>query len=187
MGWPLTLRRDVADLHPGLIRGHAGFDRGQSDVRLLGFPADGAILMDAHGLGSELLVDDFSTAFDGDTQRLIRAERFLDIDLFPRGVGDAVDADDLIANLDAGFRSRSVGVDPAYEGGAIQSDGIFVVHHVNAGEQGNGEEDVHGGAGESDDEALPARMREKFAGIAGALIHGIFAGHFDVAAERQRY
>ena len=31
---------------------------------------------------------------------------------------------------------------------------------------------------------MPARMRQELAGIAGALIHGILAAHFHVAAER---
>ena len=60
------------------------------------------------------------------------------------------------------------------------------MRHVNAGEQPNRQQDVHGGTGKRHDKALPARVRKKFARIARAIIHGIFARHFDVAAKRNR-
>ena len=59
------------------------------------------------------------------------------------------------------------------------------MRHVDASEKGDGEDDVHRGAGDGDDETLPAWVGEKFSRVAGAVVHGIFARHFDVAAEGQ--
>ena len=101
------------------------------------------------------------------------------------GIVDVVDADDLVATLNSGFLSRSVGIDPSDDGRLIEDGGVFVVHHVHAGQQADGEQDVHGRSGEGDDEALPARMGQEFAGISGAIVHRVFARHFDVAAERK--
>ena len=60
------------------------------------------------------------------------------------------------------------------------------MHHVDAGEQEDGQQDVHGGAGDGDEEAMPARVIEKLAGIVGAIVHGILAAHFDVTTQRDR-
>ena len=91
IGWPLTLR-GRRQPHAGFCRGHPRLDRRQSDGRLFWLPPDGPILMDAHGLGGKLLIDNFAIAFDGEIQRLIGTERFLDFDLLPGGIGDVFDA-----------------------------------------------------------------------------------------------
>ena len=76
-------------------------------------------------------------------------------------------------------------LDPPDDGGLIDVHRILEVHHVDAGEQAHGEENVHGRAGNGDDETMPARVGEELGGIAGALIHGVLAAHFYVAAERK--
>jgi hypothetical protein len=95
-----------------------------------------------------------------------------------------VDANDAVAGLKASFSCRSIFHHPADHGGGIENRRIFVVHHEDADQQKDGQHDVHGGAGDGDEEAVPAGVREEFRRIAGALVHGILAAHLDVAAER---
>ena len=58
------------------------------------------------------------------------------------------------------------------------------MHHVDGGEQNDRQQDVHRGSRYGDQEAVPAGMIHEFARIIRALVHGILAAHFDVAAER---
>ena len=104
--------------------------------------------------------------------------------MLPCGILDSVEANDTIANLNAGFGGGSVRQHPADDCGLVQYRRIFVVHHVNDGQQADGEQIFMERAGDGDQEAMPARMRQELPGIAGALIHGILAAHFHVAAER---
>ena len=60
------------------------------------------------------------------------------------------------------------------------------MHHEDAGQQRDGQNDVHGRAGDRDHEALPARVRHELVGRAGARFQRILARHLDVAAQRQR-
>ena len=58
------------------------------------------------------------------------------------------------------------------------------MHHVDGGEQNDREQDIHRGPGNGDQEAVPARVIHELARIVRALVHGILAAHFYVAAER---
>ncbi len=58
------------------------------------------------------------------------------------------------------------------------------MHHENGGPQTKGKQNVHEWSGYGDDEALPARMRQKLPRIAGAVVHRVFARHLHIAAER---
>ena len=105
--------------------------------------------------------------------------------LFPGRILDAVNADDAVANLDSGLGCGRILHHPSNDRRLVQHRGIFVMHHVNAGKQAHGEQNVHGRTGDGDQEAVPARMRHEFARIAAALIHRVFAAHLDVTAQRQ--
>ena len=61
----------------------------------------------------KFLIDDFAVALNGEFHRLIRAERVLDFDLLPGRIGDVIDLDDPVADLDAGPFRRALGIDPA--------------------------------------------------------------------------
>ena len=121
---------------------------------------------------------------DAKFQRLIGAESGLDVHLLPIRIFDVVDADDLVPDLNACFFRGRIGIDPSHNRGFIDHGGVLVMDHVHAREQRYGEQDVHGWPGQGNEEALPAGMGQKLSRIAGAVVHGIFARHFDVAAER---
>ncbi len=66
----------------------------------------------------------------------------------------------------------------------------LVVQHGDAGHEAEGEDEVGDGAGEGDEDALPARVGVEVAGVGGATSRGRalcreahLAGHLDVAAE----
>src|SRR5207248_2947591 len=67
----------------------------------------------------------------------------------------------------------------------IEESRIFEMHHIDAGQQNDREQNVHEWPGDSDDEAVPPWMRQELCRIASALVHGVFATHLDVAAQRQ--
>src|SRR5207248_5311481 len=69
--------------------------------------------------------------------------------------------------------------------GLINVGRMNVLHHEDAREQRDRQDDVHRRPGDGDHEALPARMRHEFGGIAGTVVERIFAAHLDVAAKRQ--
>ena len=75
-----------------------------------------------------------------------------------------------------------VGGDVVRDGGTGDELLDLVVQHVADGHEDDGEEEVGEGAGEGDEDALPAGMGVEVAGIGGTLA-GIIAGHFDIAAE----
>src|ERR1035437_1461028 len=68
--------------------------------------------------------------------------------------------------------------------GSSRSAGVFVMQHVDAGEQGDGEHDVHRRSRQGDEKALPPRMREKLPRIAGAVVHRVLARHLHVTTQR---
>src|ERR1035438_783874 len=174
----------VSDLEPGLTRRHIRFDQSQTPAGLLCYPTDIAVLVRPDGLWNQSRLNDFAVPLDTEVERLVGAQRVLDMHLLPIGILDLLNLDDLIAALDASFFGGSVGIDPAYNGRLVQIGGILVVHHINAGEQHNGEHDIHRRTGQGYDEALPAGVREKLSRIAGAVIHRVFARHLYVTAER---
>ena len=91
---------------------------------------------------------------------------------------------DAITRLQASLGCGRILLDPADNRRLIQEYGVFVMHHVDAGEQSESQQNVHGWPSHRDDEALPARMREEFRRVPAALIHGVLTTHFDVAAQR---
>src|SRR5581483_9576050 len=99
------------------------------------------------------------------------------------GVLYAVNADDAIPWLNAGLGGGSVVEHPATLRGLIQVHRMLVVHHEDAGQKHDREQNVHGGPGNGDYKALPPGVGEKFPRIAGARLHGVLAAHFDVAAQ----
>ncbi len=119
-------------------------------------------------------------------KRLVGADHDPGLHLLPCGIGDAVDLNDAIARLQVGLGSGGVGSNPINHGRLVHKNRVFVVHHVNAGEQKDSQHNIHGGTGDGDEKTMPARVREKFRRIAGALIHGILAAHLDVAAQGNR-
>ena len=92
-------------------------------------------------------------------------------------------------------RTRSPGCSPAF---LAAESSITVTEHDRFGvvegdaralvdddrEQDDGENEVHDRAHDQDLEPLPLALRQEFVGRAGALVLGGFAGHLDVAAER---
>ena len=86
-------------------------------------------------------------------------------DVFPGGVLDAVEVDDGVAGVDAGFGDGGGGRDVVGDGGAGEVLVDLVVEHVDAGHEAEGEDEVGDGAGEGDEHALPAGMVVEVAGI----------------------
>ena len=105
--------------------------------------------------------------------------------MLPCGILHTVDAGNAVADLESSFRGRSVFEHPSNNGRLIVHGGIFVMHHVDRGEENDGQQDIHGRPGDGDEEAVPAGMIHELARIVGTLVHGIFAAHLDVAAERE--
>ena len=60
------------------------------------------------------------------------------------------------------------------------------MHHIDNRQQADSEQDVHGRPCDRNDEAMPARMRQEFPGIAAARIHRVLAAHLYITTQRQR-
>ncbi len=88
--------------------------------------------------------------------------------------------------MDAGGGRGGVGWDVVGLGRAADVLLYLVVEHVDAGHEGDGEDEVGEGASEGDEDALPARMGVELAGVACGGFAGVVAGHLDVAAEREK-
>ena len=108
----------------------------------------------------------------GEEDALVEVEEGAGEDVFPGGVFDGVVVDDGVAGVDAGGDGGSFGGDVVGLGGAVDVLVDFVMEHGDAGHEAEGEDDVGDGAGESDEDALPAGVGVEFAGVAG----GGFAG-----------
>src|SRR5262249_53474613 len=103
-----------------------------------------------------------------------------------RRIGNIVNLRDAIARLKSCFRSGRIVLDPADYGGVIQKNPGLEAHHVDAGQQKKSEKKNYRPARSGGQKKGPERMREKFRGIAGALVHRVLATHLDVAAKRKR-
>ena len=98
--------------------------------------------------------------------------------------GHAVHADDPIAKLQAGRLRDGVGLERADDDGLCLEGRhlrALVEHHGHNDER---EHQVHHRAHDQNLETLPLRLRQKLVVRAGARVLGVFAGHLDVAAER---
>ena len=174
----------VPQLQPGLDGGHIGLKLGHGD-RLVGHPADGAVLFRAIGLWLNLLLENLVAALDGDVDRLLGADHHLQHDVFPGRVLLAIDAHDAVALLDTGLGRWRIVQYPSDHCRLVEKHRMLVVHHEHAGEERDGQDDVHGRTGDGDHEALPARMRHEFVGRAAARFQRVLARHLDVTAQRQ--
>ncbi len=106
--------------------------------------------------------------------------------LLPGGIRHVVKEDDAVASLNSGASSGSVVGNKVSNGGLRGVEQDLVVHHVKAGHEREGEDEVCRRTCKADEDALPARVRSKFAGIAGVLFVWILARHLNVAAEGQQ-
>ncbi len=89
----------------------------------------------------------------------------------------------MVTGGESRFLRGGIFQDSGEDHGAVKEGGLLAAAHVDSGDQENGQDDVHGGAGEGDQDALPAGLGEEFVGIAFAVFQRIIAGHFDVAAQ----
>ena len=94
-------------------------------------------------------------------------------DVFPGGILDGVVVDDAVAGVDAGFGGWGFGLDVVGDGGAVEELLHLVVEHGDAGHEAEGEDEVGDGAGEGDEDALPAGMGVEFAGIGGGWVSSL--------------
>src|SRR5438105_6821016 len=106
--------------------------------------------------------------------------------LFPDGIFQVINLQNTVARAKSSLGGGRVFRYPSNHCRLIEKIRMGVVHHENAGEHGDGENDVHHRPGGGDDETLPAGMRHEFAGIAGSLFHGIFARHADVSSQGEQ-
>ena len=110
--------------------------------------------------------------------------------LFPSGVFQVVDGDDVIAGperVGCGLlRGRSGDDDGLIEKGSVRNARDEIV----GAEKKNRKDKIDGGPGDGDERALPAGLGHKFIGsacgnlVVGVDIGDVLAGHADVAAER---
>src|SRR5580693_6396004 len=117
----------VAESYSSFCRWHIWFELSNRDAGLFGDPPRGPHLIYAVGFGHDGFVKRFPVALDGHIERLIRTKGFFGINLLPCGILDAVEAGDAIADLNSGFRRRSVGQHPANHCRLVQHRRIFVV------------------------------------------------------------
>ncbi len=101
------------------------------------------------------------------------------------GSAEFADLDNTIALMNAGFGGGAVGHHIADHRRRRGGD-LGESHHEQPRKNGHGQQDIHGRPGERNDHALPARLLQEAAGIAGAFIARLLARHLHVAAEQKR-
>ncbi len=186
----------VTGLKAGVGGGHVGLERVDLDGSVLHL-RDDAELLEGEVVGAALVRDKelgvgaLAVVDEGERDGLVEIEDGAVGDVVPCGVLDGVVMDDEVAGADAGFGGRGLCVDVVGDGGAVKELLHLVVEHVDAGHEAEGEEEVGDGAGEGDEDALPAGMVVEVAGVVdggrcfawgvGGEAH--LAGHLDVAAE----
>jgi len=69
-----------------------------------------------------------------------------------------------VAGLRSAWAAAELALTPSIRGRLVHKNRIFVVHHVNAGEQQDRQHDVHVGPAMAMEKTMPARMREKLRG-----------------------
>ena len=80
--------------------------------------------------------------------------------------------DDEVAGADAGSRGWGVDRDVVGLGGVAEELLHLVVQHRDAGHEAEGEDEVGEGAGEGDEDALPAGVSVEVAGVVVGLRRG---------------
>ena len=110
--------------------------------RVLAFPAGiaqtGFLIQERSDGG----VEHVSRAFHGNGDRPVDAFDFACEDVFPVGIDVAIELDDLVARENACFRCRRIGDDVANHR-AIVVDDLLERDHVEAGQNRDGQNDVH--------------------------------------------
>ena len=136
----------------------------------------------------------------GDGEGAIEVEDGLVEDLFPRGIGDTVEADDGVAGGEAVLGGGCALGNVVHGGGTVEVLVDLVVVVGDEEEQEEGEDEVEDGAGDGDEDALPAGLggevvvggggwkgRQVVGGwgrpLDGSAVATELAGHFDEAAE----
>src|SRR5215813_7143111 len=150
----------VAFFQAGFGGRHAGVYV-SDDNRLLRAPSGRANLGTRDRLRNNGLLKDLATAIDRDREPLVRAQHDFQADLLPCRVLDTGNARDVVTRLQSdlcGCRGWLYVGDHAW---LVNKSRVFIVDHVDHSEQTDGEHDVHEQASYGDDEALPARVREK--------------------------
>ena len=102
----------------------------------------------------------------------MQVERAVHDDLRPRRIVIAAELRDHIAGAETGAGGRRVLRDVIDDRGAIEVLLNLVMAHSDDHEENEREQKVGNGAGEGDEDALPARMRVELAGVAGGARRG---------------
>ena len=103
----------------------------------------------------------------------------------PGRIASAVHRNDVIARHEAGLLRGGILQNANQIHGPVQERGLLAAAHVNPGDKKDGEDDVHGRTGQSDQHSLPPGLGEKLIGVALAFFERVVAGHLHVAAEGQ--
>ncbi len=144
------------------------------------------VLRAALGFDEELGIGSLTVVDVGEGNGLVEVQQGTDGDLVPGWIFDGVVVDDGVAAVDAGAGGRGIGRDVIDVGRTGDVGLHLVVDHVDAGHQRDGEQEVGEGAGEGDEDALPAGMVLQLAGVVALGLARHLAGHLDVAAERKQ-
>ena len=107
-------------------------------------------------------------------------------DVAPGGILPVSYASDSVTERKSCRGGGGIRLQPSDDGGTFLISRFLIAVHIQARQQDDGKHDVHRGSHHGDDKALPARLGLKLVGVAGGGFVGIFAGHLDVAAERQQ-
>ena len=156
----------VALLEAGLLGRVSGLDAGQLDLAAL-VPAGVSHAQLLAQNGRHGGVEFGAVALDGDVHGAVGAGEFLEPDIFPGGIGFALQLDDLVAVLNAGFGGRGSGHHVPDHGFQIRIGDLLVLHHVQPGEHSDRQHDIHERPGEGDDQPLPARLVGQAARVVG--------------------
>ena len=162
-GLPSMADNVVIFLHSGFGGGHVGIQLANDDG-FCGIPSGGPDFGRGDGFRNDGFLEDFVSPLNRDRKRLVGADHHPGLHLLPGGIRNAVDLDNAVAGLEVGLGRGGVGFNSINYRRLVHKNGVFVVHHVDAGEQKDGQQDIHGGTGNGDQEAVPARMRHELRG-----------------------
>ena len=129
-------------------------------------------------------LNSFCSSYDRERQRLVSADQLPHFHLFPGGIANAVNLNDMVPGLDASLFSGRVVLNRSYDRRFVHVSGMLVMHHEHAGEQHDRQQNVHYRAGDGDQKTVPARVIHELARIVGVAVHRVLATHLDVAAQR---
>src|SRR5579864_9006718 len=176
-------QQQIAPLKSGLLRRHSGGEFTHLDLgsRRPADRTDSAAIVEHRSYGC---LNGLAIALQGNVEQAACGGNFFQANVIPGRIALAVEANNQVTLLDAGLRRRGVLHQVANEGPLIGIRQLFELYHEQAREQADGEDDVHERAGESDNQALPSRLREEAARVIHVLIARLLAGHLDVTAKQ---